>query len=54
MSGSLFLRHSVYVYVSVEMCVVYENVTDDELQWIISPVTPAYIKVIRPDRTLPT
>ena len=35
------------MFVWSEMCVVFENVSDDELEWIISPVTPVYIKVIR-------
>jgi len=31
----------------LEMCVVFENVSNYELEWVISPVTPAYIKVNR-------
>jgi len=28
------------------MSVVFESVSDNELEWLISPVTPAYVKVI--------
>lgn len=31
------------------MCLVLENIGNYELEWIISPVTPAYIKVTTND-----
>jgi len=30
-----------------EMSVVFENVSDYQLEWLIKPVTPAHVKVIR-------
>jgi len=41
----LVLTLLMYVCVSSEMCVVLENILDQELEWVISPVTPAYVKV---------